>query len=334
MVEGMWDGSVPRQFLSETRDNMWSDFLWAHDPMQPLNKQAMLNACFASGLVLARYVALEQMNPFKTMAAHFGARSRLVLFDSPIRLFTLRQLRDTMQNIQICWVADNVLEHPSAHDALLDCFARFGELASVAHASEVMNDQGSVQDSGEGLLAMNRTCLRRFLSVFLILFRHLHIQQAAQPVPSTIGDVEPTPIKKHHCAAASDDFGQLSMHWDLHPAARLIYFFDFTGMYNAISQVIFFHNPSYTKRMQERTNLEGLCFGDLDAVHIVPCMMQLYPEIQILHDDGEFNVSGAKAGQYHWLLCGHRVYLLTPKGPFYDPNVVVLLAYYQHVSKN
>ena len=55
MVEGMWDGSVPRQFLSsETRDNMWSDFLWAHDPMQPLNKQAMLNACFASGLVLAR----------------------------------------------------------------------------------------------------------------------------------------------------------------------------------------------------------------------------------------------------------------------------------------
>lgn len=49
--------------------------------------------------------------------------------------------QDTVQNIQICWVADNVLEHPSAHDALLDCFARFGELASVAHASDVMNDQ-------------------------------------------------------------------------------------------------------------------------------------------------------------------------------------------------
>lgn len=103
MVEGMWDGSVPRQFLSETRDNMWGDFLWAHDPMQPLNKKAMLNACFASGLVLARYVALERMNPSKTMAAHFGARSRLVLFDSPIRLFTLRQLRVRINdNVQWC----------------------------------------------------------------------------------------------------------------------------------------------------------------------------------------------------------------------------------------
>jgi hypothetical protein len=136
-------------------------------------------------------------------------------------------------------------------DEMVDaCFRRFGELASGAGwPSEVMNDQGSIEDgtSGETWLGalptrglhMNRICLRRFLNVFLIMYRHIYMQRMAVNVEGN--DTGGITVNVHHAVAGGDDFDNLSMCWDLMPSARLNYMHDFHGMYNCVSQVrIFF----------------------------------------------------------------------------------------------
>lgn len=103
-------------------------------------------------------------------------------------------------------------------------------------------------------------------------------------------------------------------------------------MFNAISQVVYFHDPAYSKRIQERTDMEALAYGTKEFVHIVPPIMQLYPEIDLVYEEEHINPD--THGRYSWMLAGHRMYLLTPKGPpVYDPNIVVLLGYFLYHTK-
>lgn len=89
---------------------------------------------------------------------------------------------------------------------------------------------------------MSRICLRRFLNLFLVLYRHLDLAESAKRVDESQVDLSGISINIHHAVAASDDFDILSMEWDLMPAAKLNYMHDFPGMYNCVSQVVYFHN--------------------------------------------------------------------------------------------
>lgn len=100
------------------------------------------------------------------------------------------------------------------------------------------------QAPGPELRNMSRICLRRFLNVFLVLYRHLHLRALAVPPPEPRdGAASVISLNVHHATAAADDYEQLSMHWDLMPAAKLNYIHDFPQMFNCVSQVVFFHNP-------------------------------------------------------------------------------------------
>lgn len=138
-------------------------------------------------------------------------------------------------------------------------------------------------------------------------------------------------IRQHHCLAAVDDFSLVSAHWDLFPGAKLVYIHDFPQMYNAISQVVYFHNPAYQKRIQERVDVEGLSVGlpaGHAAVHVLPCIMQLYPNIKLLFEEDRFDL-GALREDYAWVLAARRIYLLAPDGKvYYDKNFNTLLQFY------
>jgi hypothetical protein len=84
---------------------------------------------------------------------------------------------------------------------------------------------------------MNRICIRRFVNVFLVLHRHMYMHRTAVRVAGT--DTLGIEINVHHAVAGSDDFDNLSMSWDLMPAASLNYMHDFPGMYNCVSQARF-----------------------------------------------------------------------------------------------
>ncbi len=75
-------------------------------------------------------------------------RSRLCLFDTtPVRDMTLRQLRDSVQNLQLNWVPLSVAEtmQPQAMEAVDALFHRFGVLASqvlfICYSSHVKSSK-------------------------------------------------------------------------------------------------------------------------------------------------------------------------------------------------
>lgn len=228
---------LPEEFLPS---NMWTEWLWGFNPEQHCGIECLMNRSHLLGLLLARYRAIYQVQYQKserTLLDILGSSrdARLCLFDAPVANYSLRQLRDTLQNIQLNWVLCDCTSIPNMKDAVNAIMHRFGTLALTGGDTLVMNDQGSIEDAPGGALAMNRICLRRFLSTLMVMYRHLHFREHAEsfedPKPFDCG------IRGHHLVASTDDFSAVAMHWDAMVSSKLNYIHDFPGMYNCISQV-------------------------------------------------------------------------------------------------
>lgn len=204
---------------------------------------------------------------------------------------------------------------------------------------------------GPTTVRLNKICIRRFVNVFLSFYRFLHLWEVKEDVSAVLdsssssmnsehssGEGFDCGIRIHHIVAASDDFSRLSMHWDLMPAAKLNYVHDFKGYFNCISQVVYFHDPDYERRAQERKRVADVSRGmtepadhdvggratehpqtnaqeKITPVQIIPPLMQLYPDIEVHHADDAgpslFQRAGAEA-KYAWLFAGRTLYLVAP----------------------
>lgn len=174
-----------------------------------------------------------------------------------------------------------------------------------------------------------RICIRRFLNLFLVLYRCIILSETCVRVPDPTSPSGYVQINVHHAVAGSDDFDNISMNWDLMPGAKLNYMHDFPGMYNCVSQVTYFHNSKYEKRMQIIQDSDGISRGDYDPIHALPCLMQIYPEIEVLFEENRFDPSN-QSREASWVMCGKRIYLLVRgKGVMYHPNPCVALAAFQ-----
>jgi hypothetical protein len=321
-------------------EQMLRSWLWETDPVEPCPITTLLNASQLTGLLLARHYAQTNqvmLTSSKNVAEYLNDSSkeagRLVLFDAPINELTLRELRDTVQNIQLQWVGSAAMRLENIKDTLDACFHRFGVLASCTFGGRIMNDQGSIEDSVDGLLRLNKICIRRFVNVFYILFRHIQFHKNSIYVNKTVIDSELT-IGIHQILSASDDFGVISMNWDLMPAAKLNYIHDFPGMYNSISQVVYFHDPKYNRRMQERKKHDEYGKGTIEAVYMLPCIMQLYPEITLLYEEEAIPTAQDGKTTFHWILAGHTLYLISSNRKiYYHPNLIILLSVYLDTLK-
>ncbi len=222
---------------------------------------------------------------------------------------------------------------------------------SASCASGVANKKKDAANAAE-LVRLNRACIRRFVNVFFAFYRALHLWEVKEAVPDVAASFD-CGIRLHHIVAASDDFSRLSMHWDLMPAAKLNYVHDFSGFFNCISQVvyfvhlfqnhhmitqlfilctehsltssfqvIYFHNPEYERRPQERKRVVEIAKGrveeDFDsekkitALQILPPLLQLYPEVEVAHAD-EACLAHVSKGRHLWLFAGRTLYLIAPK---------------------
>lgn len=114
------------------------------------------------------------------------------------------------------------------------------------------------------------------------------------------------------------------------------------------AQVVYFHNPQYERRMQERKRVEEVSKGKggIEMVQMVAPLMQLYPEILVEHEETTlFAEDGRNRDKWAWLIMGRVVYLCSPslscegeeeesgRTIYYHPNVAVLLGIYRKMSK-
>lgn len=211
-------------------------------------------------------------------------------------------------------------------------FHRFGQLARLEETSSTMDDRGSVDESTtrRGLLVLSNICLRRFLCTFLVFYRHLYIaavcEEPVDAIKACPGGKYDTGIKTHHILAGMDDFNNLSMQLDLMPAARLLYMHDFPGMYNAVSQVVYFNNQHYERRRPFPKEAAKVSTGEKGAIHLLSASHQLYPDVEILFEDDHFSLLESDSpGRFRWLMVASEIYLLSPENKVFASKDLSLL---------
>ena len=334
----------------ELPSDLWDEWLWKTDPEEPFAADVLMNRCQLLGFLVCLCKGLEQQpqaNPAPRLprgpelAAQVGGEGeRLTLMDKPVARMTLRELRDTISNIQIEWPVflQRLSLNPHAQrnlDAVLSlidqCVARFGALCLSTFDEEILDDLESVErdaidaeTGGAKSFRISYSCIRRTVCTFLVIYRHLHLLAVAKEVPARWKDPG---ISKYHMEASSDDFNLLCMHLTLPVAAKLNYKHDFAGMYNHVSQVVFFHNSEYQRI--PRAPISELSSAGVE--HVLPALMQLYPSIGLKYEEDCIDLSdSAPAGSdWFWLVLAGRVYLVDPRRVvWYSSDVTSLLGVY------
>lgn len=143
IVQDAWDRRMAGLRLPEPLlpESAWEDWTWRSDPTEPCAIECLVNRSQLLGLLLARYRGAMQSEFHGsqcTLVDFLGVpstatESRLCLFaQRPVAEYTLRELRDSVQNLQVHWVQCQAVRLQGIMKAVDSCFHRLGVLASVA----------------------------------------------------------------------------------------------------------------------------------------------------------------------------------------------------------
>lgn len=319
---------------------LWVDWIWKSNPEEPFEPGILLNRSHLLGLLACRHMAgVLRAGQAEQQDGHDDhAESRMVLVRKRPSEFTLRELRDSLDNLLIEWpqFVERLESNPRAAEnlkavaTLVDgCFARLGFLAQRPADARVFNDPACTEPHAQGLIKLSRPGLRRLLGSFLVLYRHMDVLGRAQEVPVPAEPIE-CELRRHHVEASTDDFHLMCMHTLLPVAAKLNYKQDFPGMYNHVSQVIYFHNPKYERT--PRADLEEI-MAEGDPVQAVPAMGQIYPDIEVTYEEDHVDLT-QPTGKWRWLVLPRRIYLVCPEGNIYhSKNALALLKLYKQAQR-
>ena len=290
---------------------VWDEWLWGCDLAEPVSVDCILNRMHLLGLLIARYRAVKEPGLQDVCLRIPG----IVHHQTNMATLTPRQLKDVVDCLQVHW--SRYIEEGVHMETLLEtvdaCMARFGRFNNSPCSIEDVNMRDAAYEH-----RMNLPTIRRFVSIFCVLYRHLHLDHFAVEPESTTA--EPERIRDYHLQASQETFFKLSMHSDLPPAARLLYRQDFAGFYHCISQVLYFHFPSYERA--EQLSLDALMHHqDSSPVFALAPVCEMYPEINLCFEDDT-----PQPNTWNWFLMGKRLYLVRPDGTVLgSPNVLALL---------
>ena len=276
----------------------------------PVSVHCILKRMHLLGLLIARYRALKEP-ALQDVCLNIPG---IVNHQTNVSTLTPRQLKDVVDCVQMHWALyiesvplETLLETVDA------CMARFGAMNSGPCLYKDVNMRDSACEH-----RMNLPTIRRFVSIFCVLYRYLHMEHFASE-PTSIGEFEL--IQECHMQASQETFYKLAMHSDLPPAARLLYRQDFAGFYHCISQVVYFHYPSYERA--EQVSLAEIRASGPPVLSLAP-VCEMYPEIGVCFED-----DAPTPDAWNWFLMGKRVFLVRPDGTVLrSPNLLVLLGAY------
>lgn len=321
----------------ELPDQIWHEWLWGTDPEEAYHIDVLLNRNQLLGLLVCRFKYLKtegtvpEPHGIPQQPSEQAGTARMIIMDTPVHQMSWRELKDTVANILFEWPAflDRLKKNIRAKQNMRQvmhlinqCACRFGKLACSSAGDDVMDDPSETQPSTDRThrdrMMLTPGALRRMVGSLLIMYRHLHLLSVCVKVPAQNFDAG---VSKYHYEASSDAFNLLCMHIALPVAARLNYRHDFPGMYNHVSQVVYFHNSQYVRC--QRHPIEDI--QNASAAHVLPALQELYPEISLKFEEDRFDPT-KPGGGWFWLLLAGRVYLVTPEpSVLYSENVCDLL---------
>jgi hypothetical protein len=329
---------------------LWDQWLWVTDAREPVSFNSMLNESHLSGLALSRLCAAQATaTPERAMVcgvhgdvlqaspqSFLGSQSLPQIgHDVQYGELTMRALQQQLEHVQlyICALIQDVeLENVVVH--LGGLFARTGQFCAPPGtrfaADFACYDDEDGLEASDGTPADARprvwTCsrLRSTLDVFLLLFRLVALHEIAEEPDFNLPQQE---LFEWHREAGMDRFNTLSMRWDLQPGAVLSYMHAHSGLFNSVSQVIYFHYPDYERRLQ--LPLKALNAQDgVAAVHTLPLLLELEPDVEVYDEESPLNAPiGSRHNTWRVLLTAGSCFLLSPAGVvFRSQNARALFA--------
>ena len=291
--------------------DVWDRWLWRTDAAEPATTDCLLNEMHLLGLIIARYRAMREPR----LSDYVLNIPRIVHTRNRVSSLTPRQLKDVVEDVQMHW--KEYVQDPALAEELADCvdacMVRFGEINLRPTPCE---DVSMAEATGPPT-RLNQPTLRRIISILFVLYRHLHMYHNCK-TPERSAIVSIPQVEAYHVAASLETFNRYTMHMDLPPAGRLLYRQDFAGYYNCISQAVYFHFPSYERKVQ--LPLETLRAGGQPVYDLAP-LMEMYPDIELRYEDEQL-----KDGAWNWVIMGYRVYLVSPrKEIFHSDDLIALL---------
>ena len=291
-------------------DDIWDRWLWRTDAAEPGTPDCLLNEMHLIGLIIARYRALREPK----LSEHVLNIPRLTHTRTRVANLTPRQLKDVLEDLQMHWVQYLETLADDVTDAVDACMVRFGEI----NLRPTTCDDVAMAESNGPPNRLSHVTLRRFVSIFFVLYRHLHMYHHCQP-PGEARALDVPQFEEYHVSASMEAFNRYTMHMDMPPAARLLYRQDFAGFYNCISQVVYFHFPSYERKVQLPVKTLRT---EKHPIYALAPLMEMFPDIPLRYEDEQF-----EDGAWHWVIMAYRVYLVGPRREvFYSDDLITLVA--------
>ena len=292
---------------------MYQEWLWECDLAEPTSVDCLLNKAHLLGILIARFRALREPGLMDVCVKlpHMVHQGRRVCAMTP------RQLKDAVEDLQLHW---NIYIESQNIDELIElldaCMTRFGDFNLRPTLYEDVGMRDSVDPE-----RMNVLCMRRLITIFCVLYRHLDLINRWIEPPQQ-ASVEMEEIQQFHVQSSMDEFHAHMMRSELPPAALVIYKQDFAGFFHCVSQAVYFHFPDYQRKPQ--LDLDTLRRGE-HPVHALALVRDMYPEVCMCYED-----ETPKKGAWNWILMGKRLYLLDSdhRNLYYARSVFSLMAVY------
>lgn len=313
-------GALNRRFEARLRESvlsleLWEQWLWELDPNEAISADSLLNKMHLLGFLISRHKARFNYEASKITP---GIKN-IVHRDISIHKLTPRQLRDVVEDLQMHWQMYINDDFEVLMDIVEACFVRFGEINTTRCV--LFDDIASEDPLVPG--QMTATAIRRFVTVFYMFYRHLHVYDSffLCDKEAKAQFVDTCMLYSHHVEASLEVHYQHQMHATLPPASRLVYRQDFSGFYHCISQVVYFHYPNYERKPQ--IALDQLNTGDNALCTLAP-LMQIFPELELKYEDDVI-----VGGKWAWFLVGQRLFLMgCDKEFYYSENIMDMVALY------
>ena len=299
------NNDLERGIKPSDMQGLLQEWVWLTDPEEDLHPKVLFNKNQLVGLLYCRSLPKQECD------------------------MTLQEVLDGLENICKEWplyiakyTDPEMPENQKVYTFVELCMTRFAELATHALPSAVLDNAMLTEEYNQSLRKLTGAAVRRLLNTFLILQRHFYLFRKCENVPAESFDCK---IRRPHVEASMDEFDVLCMHFFIPVGARLRYKNDFRGMYNHISQVMYFHNPDFT-RIPRLPWDQVAATGD--CIQVLPALRELFPEIPIWFEEDDFYT---KKWDWAWLLVPGRVYLLAPDHSIYhSPDITTLFSIYSH----
>lgn len=324
-------GALPTLRVFCVRDALWwwvTEFAVDADVVHEdaYNEAHLVGLFIARALYACADIACEYTLPVNGVV-HATWRA---LVPGPFASLTLRQYAMLLQDVQLQFVGVLYTQRVPADEVLaLVCalLARLGFFVSVLEhtdaTSRLLDDIELVEESASQLVALTAQSARRFVTILHALCLHLYLHVGHVPLTSDKDADARTAalVQAYHVESSQQDYYRLAMHWDCMPAAKAVYMHDFRGLYNDISQVVYFHKSNYERRRAVTLDAARAAVCPVDAL---PALLQLHPEIELMTEGPALCcASGAT-----WILLPGACYLRLGGVVYGAGSVISLLTYY------